>query len=199
MNDMFCCHSDSNVVIPAKAGIQSYYNERNLFRLRLGPGLRRGDNKLKGFTFIEILIAIFLISIVTALSFPAWHHLIHKNKVEITAQDLLQFLKTSRQYALEKDHSVLINIKDSSHQIIAQSQDQIIAELIIDENNIKLSWASNFGKNDHLVFMPNGMTNGQQGHFTISSTSSSHKTELVVQMSGNVYVRSKNLSMLERT
>lgn len=153
---------------------------------------------MKGFTLTEVLIAILLISIFTTLSFPAWHHLLAKNQIEITTQDLMQLIKTSRQYAIEHNKSVVIGPSgERSNVIVARSQDQIIAELNIDQKNIHLSWTSNLGKNDQLIFMPTGMTNGQQGHFSVVSTTHAQAAEIVVLMSGSAYVRSKNLSMAE--
>lgn len=159
-----------------------------------------------GFSIIEVLVALLIVSIFATLSYPAWHHLIHKNKLEISTQNLLQFLKTSRQLALQKKQSVIVcpshdkihcSDFDSINVLIARGDVEKLLEMSMDSNNTTIRWMSNLGKNDQLMFMPTGMTNGQQGHFTLFSTTTLQKAEVVVLMSGSVYVRSMNLSIAE--
>lgn len=162
--------------------------------------------KAKGFTMIEILISLLLISIFTLLSFPAWQHLIHKNRIEITTQSIVQLLKASRQFAMLKKQEVLVclssdrfhcQISQPCNYVIARSGAKIVAEVPIDSRSTSITWVSNLAKNAGLVFMPTGMTNGQQGHFRVMNATTLQQAEVVVLMSGSVYVRAMNLSMAE--
>jgi len=166
---------------------------------------KHNQAKSSGLTLIELLLAICLISIFALASFSSWRHFLEKNQLEIATSDLLQFLKSARQNAIEKGERITV-CPSSDHQycdknwsaksLIICDKTQVIAFQDFPEI-IQLNWKSSLGHNDQLVFLSTGLTHGQQGHFTVSHKKNNQSSEVVVLMGGAIYVRAIKSSISE--
>src|ERR1700738_316790 len=63
---------------------------------------RRGKNRSRGFTLIELMIVISILLILLAISIPAYNQSILRAKESVLRQDLFQLRSLISQYTLDK-------------------------------------------------------------------------------------------------
>ncbi len=64
--------------------------------------VRRGKNRSRGFTLIELMIVISILLILLAISIPAYNQSILRAKESVLRQDLFQLRSLLSQYTLDK-------------------------------------------------------------------------------------------------
>ncbi len=64
--------------------------------------IRRGKNRSRGFTLIELMIVISILLILLAISIPAYNQSILRAKESVLRQDLFQLRSLISQYTLDK-------------------------------------------------------------------------------------------------
>jgi prepilin-type N-terminal cleavage/methylation domain-containing protein len=71
----------------------------------------------KGFTLIEIICVLAVLSILCVISYPSFNHFLRKDRLNTTTQELIQNLKYAKTYAINHDASsvnVLFQSSDES-------------------------------------------------------------------------------------
>ena len=64
--------------------------------------IRRGKNRSRGFTLIELMIVISILLILLAIAIPAYNQSILRAKESVLRQDLFQLRSLISQYTLDK-------------------------------------------------------------------------------------------------
>lgn len=84
----------------------------------------------KGFTLLEVICTIALISIISLIAYPSFSHYLKKDRLKVVTEELIQNLKYAKTYAINHDAS--------SVNLLFQSSD-----------NRK-------GYNSYWIYMPSG-------------------------------------------
>ncbi|MCP5019048.1 MAG: prepilin-type N-terminal cleavage/methylation domain-containing protein [Ketobacter sp.] len=153
----------------------------------------------KAFTIIELMITLFVASIIMALATPSFLSMIEKSRIRTTTEDLVDLLRISRLTAVEQRNPV--KVCGSSDQstcdeswgtsIIAikvgqnGAGDEILAKLNVNAN---VSVSKNNMNSSEIDFTSNGWIPGDPATFTICSTGDSrdYVNQVVIAMSGKV-------------
>lgn len=137
----------------------------------------------QGFTFIEILIILTLIAILTALSFPLLQHILNQTYAQTLQSQLLNALEVAGQEARNlgvpvalcpSEDRVTCNKKFSKELIIfthekeentlaSKSQLIIVVPLSLHKGN--LHWRSYPHYRETLVFLPSGLLRSDNSTF----------------------------------
>jgi len=118
-------------------------------------------SKNKGFTVIELLIAVAVIAIITSLALPSYRSLIEKRQVTSGAEQLSAFLSAAQTEAIKRNQEVAITCTVESGQceawILAKNEDDDNESLRTFEfSNLKAAVIaiSYDGTDDQVVFDP---------------------------------------------
>ena len=163
---------------------------------------------MRGFSFLEILLALALIAILGAISVPSICDLVRRNAVLTRVDRIANTLQFVRTAAIGRAELVIFckskdqkQCKDagvlwSDGQIVVAVNDrgeqkllQVVETLPIGDI---LEWHSNFSQNESLGFLPSGTTNGQHGSFYYCSRNHpQYSRAIIVNENGRVYVSDK--------
>jgi type IV fimbrial biogenesis protein FimT len=159
------------------------------------------EHYLRAFSLIEILIVIFITSILLLIALPNWHDLYTKTTTQTRLETLVEALQLTRTEAIRRGEGIIFcKSKDQKTcggdwqdgQIIVDYNNHVIRSFPALPKGDKLIWESSFGNNDAIIFSPTGATKGQQGTFYYypAGDQQQSKGTIVVQESGVIGVRS---------
>jgi prepilin-type N-terminal cleavage/methylation domain-containing protein len=69
---------------------------------------KKGFSKNKGFTVIELMVAVAVIAIITSLAFPSYRTLIEKRDVTSGAEQLSAFLSSARMESVKRNEQIAV-------------------------------------------------------------------------------------------
>jgi type IV fimbrial biogenesis protein FimT len=79
-------------------------------------GVRPGNYfSIRGFTIVETMVTIALISIITALALPSYSVMVEKRKLTSSAQQLAAFINQGHTEAARRNEPVTISYRHASH------------------------------------------------------------------------------------
>lgn len=136
-----------------------------------------------GFTLIEAMIVIAVLSILAALVLPSFQSLIRKQQVSGEVNVLVSLVYLARSEAIKRNSVVTICKSNDAEQcggswsdgwILFQDNDKDgsrdVGEVLISsgviEHNFILSWSA-FGSNNYIRFTSQGLTLSQNGTFKL--------------------------------
>ncbi|OGT09003.1 MAG: hypothetical protein A2X78_04475 [Gammaproteobacteria bacterium GWE2_37_16] len=163
---------------------------------------------MRGFSFLEILLALALTAILGAISVPAIYDLVCRNAIFTRVDHIvntLQFARTAAVGCVElvmfcksKDRKQCedVGVSWSDGQIVVADNDrgeqkllQVVEALPVGDI---LEWHSNFSQNESLGFLPSGTTNGQHGSFYYCPLNHpQYSRAIIINENGRVYVSDK--------
>lgn len=166
----------------------------------------------RGFTAYELLITLLVISLLSALSYPAWQNSLEAAKHRAVAYRLYQFFQFARSSAVYKkrvltacasaDRQTCKPSKDWSNSDIIlfidddqngnrDKQETILRVFTLQDNAAHLHWRS-FGNKHFLQWQSNGMTYYQNGHFLYCPANKNVKNAfmLIINAAGRMYFAS---------
>jgi len=73
------------------------------------PNGKNGFSKTKGFTVIEMMIAVAVLAIITSLALPSYRALLEKRQVTSGAQQLAAFLSSAQLEAVKRNENVKVS------------------------------------------------------------------------------------------
>lgn len=156
--------------------------------------------KNSAFTLIELLITLVIISILSLIAIPAFRYFVTQNRALAQVNQIVAAINYARSEAIKTGKAVTF-CKSIDHETCggAWRDGQIIlleAKVLRVYNALapedKLNWASNLGKNNALVLLPTGFTDGQNGSFTYCSDGYARK--IIVEQTGRVRISEENIS-----
>lgn len=121
----------------------------------------------KGFTLIELMITIVVLSILVTIAIPSFQETIRRNAVTATANDLIASLLFARSEAIKREKDVAIIASgnwssgweafiDSNKNGVKNAGEEVLNSYILDLLNISI--AGNGGVNTAIVYSPSGRT-----------------------------------------
>ncbi len=131
-----------------------------------------GMKNIIGFTLLEILLTLSILTILLMLNIPNLTSLFNKSEARLTQQKILHAIHLAHSEAFLQDNMITI-CKSSDHKSCAGNWND---GLIITKNQTPLTyvdlklthgtlhWRSSQGK-EYLQILPNGMTTGENGTF----------------------------------
>lgn len=130
---------------------------------------------MKGFTLFELLLSVSVGLILLLAGIPAWHHLVARNKMAATVNQIIAELHAARSDAISRGQMVIFcGSRDGAH---CDGQWQAGQLALLDQNHQILRvysgvaagdrfwWQGSLGYNDALKWTPTGFTQGQRGSF----------------------------------
>lgn len=132
------------------------------------------NNKIKGFTLLEIIVSMAIISIMLTIIVPSFRSFYEHYQQKISAFQLLSAIQTARQEAIVRGETVTLcksrNLKTCSGEwrdgYIVLAGDKLIYAFQKENNQAKgaIHWRARL-KQEQLQFMPNGLTRAENGTF----------------------------------
>ncbi len=169
------------------------------------------DNKLnqRGFTLIELMVVVAILSIVSMLAGPSMLSIIKNNKLQSMNADFSSFIKFARAEAKAKGQTVIITTSDSAtdwhnNEIIAfvdsnsnssfdSASDWELRRLKISDDFVMTAKAGSTATNN-VTFISSGFTVGGSTTYSFtlcdSSSSVAEGYQYDILASGLSYVRS---------
>jgi type IV fimbrial biogenesis protein FimT len=156
----------------------------------------------RGFSLLELLVTIAIISIFLLIGLPNFHEFIVKNRVETQVQQIISAINYARSEAINRNQ-VITFCKSNNRQtcggqwrdgqIILAGNEVLRAYSALPEAD-QLSFNSSLGKDDALQLLPSGFTNGQTGSFNYCSGKDLKNTRrIVIAQTGRMRVTSDNV------
>ena len=72
------------------------------------PHGKNGFSKTKGFTVIEMMIAVAVLAIITALALPSYREILEKRKVTSAAEQTMSFLSSAQLESVKRNRTVAV-------------------------------------------------------------------------------------------
>ena len=95
------------------------------------PNGKIGFSRIAGFTVIEMMIAVAVIAIITALALPSYRALMEKRQVTSGAEQLSAFLSSAQLESVKRNHEVGIRCSQDSggcetFQVAGGGEDELV-------------------------------------------------------------------------
>ncbi len=141
-------------------------------------------DKSQGLTVIELLITLFILSLLTAIALPDFEEMLQQKRIDLTAKELRQAIEVARTAAITKNSIVTICRSKQGNSCSGQWQDGVLvfvdynADRKLDVEDIPvrhftfsqfkgdITWRA-FQNRQYLQITALGFTNYQNGNFTL--------------------------------
>ncbi|MDY6863727.1 MAG: prepilin-type N-terminal cleavage/methylation domain-containing protein [Thermodesulfobacteriota bacterium] len=131
-----------------------------------------GSRKAKGFTLLELIVVLVLMSLMSSLVLPKLYNSISSRDLKKSAQDIVNTLKFARYKAmvLKKILNLKIDVYRNELRLLSNSEEEIFFKKIPEE--IKLRFyseeeISDYEDSNTIIFFPDGTSTG--GKFIIEN------------------------------
>lgn len=161
--------------------------------------------KAGGFTLLELLIALTILSIIAGISFANFNQL-ERYHVQSAARSLAQSIQSARISAVQRGSSIYLCLsrdglqceRSAANRILIYDDlngdklynagDSLMAERSFPAQIIQINWRA-FQNKRYLELLPSGMTHYQNGTFTVcgSSNAIAVAEAVIVNMAGRPY------------
>ncbi len=131
----------------------------------------------KGFSLLELIATLGCFLVLVLVSMATWRHYAAKLKQDMVVYQMKNGLRYARHEAIAyQAPMVYCGSSDLHHcdghwhhaEIVKDSQSgAVLRSYVLDTDSLLIDFHGNFGRSAFIEFTPQGMTNGQQGHFTI--------------------------------
>ncbi len=164
-------------------------------------------NKYKGFTLIELMITVAIMSIMLTVGLPSFQSIIASSRLTSSANAMVSALQLARSEALKQHKTVIIAPKkdkawsagwdifvDLNKDDIPQSGEQVLASAVFDAANSTMAITATYS--DHIGYSANGrpVHNGTQANsntwflFCTPKSSPTDFRKVVISLTGRVHV-----------
>ena len=157
-----------------------------------------------GFTVIELIITIAIVSILLLITIPDMIFFVYNNRTTTAVNTIVSALQFARSEAI--NHKIKVKYcKSSNHktcggnwkdgQIVINENGKILHVFAALNYHDKLILNSSLGENEFVEFTNDGSTNGQVGTFTyVPNGQKKYTRTIIVNHAGRVRVGKNNAS-----
>lgn len=138
----------------------------------------RRDNSTKGFTLLELLVALVMIGVLTAIMAPSWQAFLNRQRLNTAQNQVMEVLKQAQQSAKQQHISYQASFREQANRVqwaIHPTQaDPMTVPWNALEEGIKLDAETTLSRDNNIYrmqFNHRGEVNGQLGRVTLSLTS----------------------------
>lgn len=140
-------------------------------------------NRLNGFTLVELMIALLLLSILIGIALPSFATLLQNSRQATTLNQLRVVLHYARSHAITSRQTVSICSGQTSCGASQQWSEQLLVfrdidsdggidndDVVLHQANLPAGYGwhwSNFRNQPHMSFKPDGTTHSLNGTFTL--------------------------------
>jgi len=121
----------------------------------------------KGFTLIELMITIVILSVLVSIAIPGFQETIRRNKISATANDFIGSLLFARSEAIKREQDVAIvasnnwssgweTFIDSNKNGVKNPGEEVLKSYTFNLPNVSIT--GNGGVNNAIVYSPSGRT-----------------------------------------
>lgn len=150
----------------------------------------------RGFTIIELIITVLIVSLVLAFGIPSFRELMASNRITTSANSLVTALNFARSEAIKRNSPVTIcpigdgdgDCGDSDNWVTGWHVRHDGETLRVTSSlSNTLTLKSNLGKNDILEYQANGRVDQDKDiNFTVCDNSRDKGTEITLGFTGRV-------------
>lgn len=152
--------------------------------------------KKYGFSLFELLIVLFIITLVTVMLLPTQKDFFHKTEEQIVRDQLVQTLHFARTQAFARGIPVILcKSRDQTtcsgewrdgYIVLAQNK---VLQSVTSNTQGTLVWRGLRQDHDYLQFAPNGLMQGENGAFWYYAQGADHPSwKVIISRSGRVRV-----------
>lgn len=146
---------------------------------------------MKGYSLIELLVAILIVSILSVITIPSYRHLHDRFKAEKEFHRLYDALVLAKNSAIMHHHDVTILPLNYQHGwsngcMIIEGK-KILYQTKNDSHFSTISWKNLQGKSS-LTFTAMGFTNTQNGTFQYYTIDHRFKKAIIINLAGRIRV-----------
>jgi prepilin-type N-terminal cleavage/methylation domain-containing protein len=130
-------------------------------------------NLCRAYTLLELLATVAIVSILLLIATPSYQTFYHHQETNALTQQLTQTFSYARNQAVIRQQIIVVIPQQGNWQngwsIIIEKTQQILRYFAPPPKNIQLQLV--VLRNNNLIrFMPDGTTNGSNGHFSYDNT-----------------------------
>jgi type IV fimbrial biogenesis protein FimT len=142
----------------------------------------------KGFSLLELLITLSIASLLLLLAIPAWKNIREQQEINALTRRLQATFTYARNQAILRHEVILITPQNNNWKngwrVITEKHQQTLQVFTPPPNHLQLQLIV-LRKNNQIKIMPDGTTNGSNGHFSYS------KTNLIFNRGGRLHTEHK--------
>jgi len=141
-----------------------------------------------GFTLIECLMVLGIVSILLLVAVPTFHDLLGRNKTSSIIDNLSQAIYFARNEAIKQGQTVTFCGSNNGQNcdghwsegqiVVVDHSHRLLRSLSGLPKGDQLIWRSNLAQNEALKFTATGFTAGQNGSFYYCKAKNSHYKNL---------------------
>jgi len=158
------------------------------------------SSRKTGFTLLELVVTLTIMLLLVLLAIPLFQTLVVRHKRCYAVNQLLSALHFARATAITSGLAVTLCKSSDGIQCDGAWRDgqiikyatrrQVLRVYPALPAHCQLTWRSNFSRNQRLIFLPSGFTQGQLGsfHFSCVQAGQHFQRTLHVGLSGRVWV-----------
>lgn len=158
----------------------------------------------RGVSLIELLCVTACFAVLMAITLPNIQSILARWRVQRAVSHLQTLLQTAQREALLQQTRVTvcpsINGEDCTEDwrrgwLLSTGKSEKAWRFDAanaDRSDIEIDWKGNFGEHQRVRFLPNGMTHGQTGHFTLCWRAGVERRfcqRLILHFSGQISVQ----------
>ncbi len=153
----------------------------------LGASCPRNDNRKPGFTILEILTVIAIISALTLIAFPVYRQIAPKLTLDSTIRDVASDLRYAQQLAVAEQvvYKVSFNIPQNNYSIINSASGQTIKSQTIN-SRILIQQINGLANNTVNFNATGGVT---QSGFIVLLNETNNTSTIEIKPSGYVKIK----------
>lgn len=158
----------------------------------------------RGVSLLELLCVMASLAILLAMALPNFQSILARWRVQRACSHLQTLLSTAQHEALLQQTRVTVCPSINGYDCCGDwNQGWLVSTGMpetawrfeaaeSDRSDIEIRWYGNFGEHQRVKFLPNGMTHGQTGHFTLCWRAGVERRfcqRLILHFSGQISVQ----------
>jgi prepilin-type N-terminal cleavage/methylation domain-containing protein len=145
-----------------------------------------------GFTFLELVLVLFLMAILALFAVPQYHDFLERHQAQTEVEQIVRTFTLARQQALLRRENMTLSPDNTwSLGLLLEDEKEHMISSIHFQHQAHIFLKTFPAGSEHLIqFSANGMTKTQNGSFYYCPKNLMHAKRIVFNQAGRVYVTS---------
>lgn len=153
--------------------------------------------RVRGFTLIEMLLALSIALILFSLAVPALQPLWRRHQLDVKVNRVIASLRYARYYAIRSgqlsyvcgsSEGKLCDGAWAKGLLVKDGNDRVIRYFDLAAKKIEMFWQGNLGKDQRIAWRGDGYPFGQHGHFQLCDRLGVTSRSIFLSRAGHVRV-----------